>query len=168
MPLCKVIKEYKKLYRLYGRTGLKRETITFSDSKGLDLKEVIPNCVSDKLSIVARRIKVEDFYPAVNKMLFLWVKILHQNIFSLQFACKYSLFLKIQYQNIFSENNFNCERKYMIWFHSYRYKCDLEYFRICLRDRTFNLKRGWEGVMLWFFPKKYFDAEFSRKNSNKI
>jgi hypothetical protein len=26
------------------------------------------------------------------------------------------------------------------------------------------LKRGWEGVMLWFFPKKYFDAEFSRKN----
>jgi hypothetical protein len=40
---------------LYGRTGLKRETITFSDSKGLDLKEVIPNCVSDKLSIVARK-----------------------------------------------------------------------------------------------------------------
>jgi hypothetical protein len=25
---------------------------------------------------------------------------------------------------------------------------------------------GWEVgvVMLWFFPKKYFDAEFSRKN----
>ena len=52
----------------------------------------------------------------------------------------------------------------MIWCHSYRYKCDLEYFRICHRDRPFNLKRGWEGVMLWFFPKKYFDAEFSRKN----
>ena len=52
----------------------------------------------------------------------------------------------------------NCERKYIIWFHSYRYKCDFEYFRICLRDRLFNLKRGWEGEggMLCFFPKKIF------------
>ena len=60
----------------------------------------------------------------------------------------------------------SCERKYSIWFHSYRHKRDFEYFRICLRDRPFNLKRGWEvGVVtLWFFLMKYFDAEFSRIN----
>ena len=53
----------------------------------------------------------------------------------------------------------------MIWFHSYRYKCDFEYVRICLRNRPLNLKRGLGGGdMLWFFPEKYFDAEFSRKN----
>ena len=53
----------------------------------------------------------------------------------------------------------------MIWFRSDRYKCDFEYFRICLRNRLFNLKRSWEGgVMLWFVPKNYFDAEFSRNN----
>ena len=53
----------------------------------------------------------------------------------------------------------------MIWFHSYRYKCDFEYFRIFLRDPPFNLKMGWEVrvVMQWFFNKKYFDTEFSRK-----
>ena len=52
----------------------------------------------------------------------------------------------------------NCERKYSIWFHSYRYKCDFEYFRIFLRDRPFNLKMGWAVwvVMLWFFPKAIF------------
>jgi hypothetical protein len=55
MSLCNVIKEYKKLYRLFRRSGLTRETIIFSDSKGLGLKEVIPNCVSDKLNIVARK-----------------------------------------------------------------------------------------------------------------
>jgi len=59
---------------LYGRTGLKRETIIFSDSKGLNLKEVIPNCVSDKLSIVARRGAIvfseehkKDLYRKVRK-----------------------------------------------------------------------------------------------------
>ena len=36
-------------------------------------------------------------------MLFLWVKVLHQNIFSLHFACKICFFLKIQHQNIFQE-----------------------------------------------------------------
>jgi hypothetical protein len=36
--------------------------------------------------------------------------------------------------------------------------------RYFFRERPFNLKRDWEGVMLWFFPKKYFDAEFSRKS----
>jgi hypothetical protein len=52
----------------------------------------------------------------------------------------------------------------MIWFRSDRYKCDFEYFRICLKNRLFNLKRSWGGVMLWFVPKNYFDTEFSRNN----
>ena len=46
------------------------------------------------------------------------------------------------------------------------YKCDFEYLRICLRERLFNLKRGWGrvGGYVMVFPKKYLDAEFSRKN----
>ena len=68
MSLCNVIKEYKKLYRLFRRSGLTRETIIFSDSKGLGLKEVIPNCVSDKLNIVA--IKGATVYSEVHKDLF--------------------------------------------------------------------------------------------------
>jgi len=34
------------------------------------------------------------FLPCSQKMIFLWVKILHQNNFSLQFACKNSFFLE--------------------------------------------------------------------------
>ena len=54
----------------------------------------------------------------------------------------------------------------MIWFHSYRYKCDFEYFRICLRDWpfTFSLKRGWEGKLCYgFFPKNILMLNFQEK-----
>jgi len=43
------------------------------------------------------------FYPGVKTMLFLWVKILHQNLISFHFACKNSFFVTIQHKNIVLE-----------------------------------------------------------------
>ncbi|CAG2255077.1 unnamed protein product [Mytilus edulis] len=54
MSVNKIIKEYKKVYNLFKRQGLSRDTVLFTDSKGFSLDRIVPDSISDKFHIVAK------------------------------------------------------------------------------------------------------------------
>ncbi|CAC5420474.1 unnamed protein product [Mytilus coruscus] len=54
MSVNKIIKEYKRVYNLFKRQGLSRETVLFTDSKGFSVDKVVPDSVRDKFHIVAK------------------------------------------------------------------------------------------------------------------
>lgn len=54
MSFNKIIKEYKRVYNLFKRLGLSRDTLLFTDSKGFSVDKVVPDSVRDTFHKVAK------------------------------------------------------------------------------------------------------------------